>query len=120
MAIIRPRLTDYYNLLVAQEDIDFAIPFLDEDIPFYVDPFLLWKSPSQQDNALHLSLINAFNYLGYLVNKKKEIQAIDILIRISECEEAGLDLFNYSSGSLFTESSITCINYETKEITKIR
>ncbi len=37
-----------------------------------------------------------------------------------KCEEAGLDLFDYSSGSIFTESSITCINKETKEITKIR
>jgi hypothetical protein len=51
MVIIRPRLNDFYNLPFRQEDVDFVIPFLDEDIPFYIDPFLLWKSPSMQDNA---------------------------------------------------------------------
>lgn len=90
MALIRPRLTDFHGILLAQEDIDFAIPYIDEDIPFCVDPFLLWKSPSQQDNALHASLINSFNYLGYLVNNEKEDQAIDILIAASECNEVGL------------------------------
>ena len=60
MIIIRPRLNDFYSLPFTQEDADFAIPFLDEDIPLYIDPFLLWKSPSQQDNGLHLNLINSF------------------------------------------------------------
>ena len=42
--------------------------------------------------------------------------------RIAEekCGEIGLELFDYSSGGLFTESSITCINTKTKEIIKIR
>ena len=73
MAIIRPRLIDFYNIPITQEEVDFAIPFLDEDIPLYLDPFLLWKSPSQQDNALHLILINSFNKLGttYLKNEDK-------------------------------------------------
>ena len=51
MAIIRPRLIDFFNIPIAQEEVDFAIPFLDEDIPLYLDPFLLWKSSSLQDNA---------------------------------------------------------------------
>ena len=42
------------------------------------------------------------------------------IVAEDKCEEAGLDLFDYSSGSLFTGSSITCINKETKEIIKIR
>ena len=25
-----------------------------------LDPFLLWKSPSQQDNTLHAQIINSF------------------------------------------------------------
>ena len=33
MALVRPRLNDHYNLAFAQEEVDFAIPFLDEDIP---------------------------------------------------------------------------------------
>ena len=43
MALIKPRLNDYYNLPFTQEEVDFAIPCLDEDIPLYLDPFLLCK-----------------------------------------------------------------------------
>lgn len=90
MAIIRPRLTDYFNILVSQEETDFAIPFLDEDIPFCLDPFLLWRSPSMQDTSLHGMLVNSFNYLGFLVNKGKETIARKMLIKASECDEVGL------------------------------
>jgi hypothetical protein len=34
MALIRPRLTDHYDISFTQEEADFAIPFLDEDLPF--------------------------------------------------------------------------------------
>jgi len=92
MTIIRPRLIDYHNILVTQEEVDFAIPFLDEDIPLYLDPFLLWKSPSQQDNALHLILINTFNKLGkiYLQSEDKKEKLVDVLVELSECSEVGL------------------------------
>src|ERR1043165_7992778 len=90
MTIIRPRINDYYGLPFTQEEVDFAIPFLDEDIPFALDPFLLWKSPSLQDNSLHTVIINSFNHLGYLVRKGKESDAATALIRASECHEAGL------------------------------
>lgn len=90
MALVRPRLTDFHGVLVSQEEIDFAIPILDEDIPFCVDPFLLWKSPSQQDNALHVALINSFNYIGFLANSGKSNKAVQHLVRASECSEAGL------------------------------
>ncbi|MBT1699467.1 hypothetical protein KK083_21395 [Fulvivirgaceae bacterium PWU4] len=90
MSIIRPRLNDFHRIPVTQEDVDFAIPFIDEDIPLYVDPFLLWKSPSQQDNSLHLTITNSFNFLGSLITAGNEKQAIEILIRASECNEVGL------------------------------
>ncbi len=90
MSIIRPRLNDFYNVPITQEEVDFAIPFIDEDIPLYVDPFLLWKSPSMQDNSLHLSITNSFNQLGYLIANGKEKEALDIIIRSSECDEVGL------------------------------
>jgi len=89
MPIIRPRLNDYYSLPFTQEEVDFAIPFLDEDLPFYLDPFLLWGSPSQQDNALHTDMTNSFNYLGHLFTKGKEKDAIGLLIGMSECYEVG-------------------------------
>lgn len=87
--IIKPRLNDFHGLPFTQEEVDFAIPFLDEDIPLYMDPFLLWKSPSQQDNALHGSITNSFNYLGKLFTKNGD-KAISILKEISECDEVGL------------------------------
>lgn len=98
MSIIRPRLNDFYNIPLTQEEVDFAIPFIDEDIPLYVDPFLLWKSPSMQDNSLHLAITNSFNHLGYLVANGKEQEAIEIIIRASECNEVGLGNSKTKSG----------------------
>jgi hypothetical protein len=88
--LIRPRLTDYHSILLPQAELDFAIPFFDEDTPLYVDPFLLWRSPSQQDQALHTSLVNAFNHLGQLAKEGKNEKAIAILVAASECDEVGL------------------------------
>jgi hypothetical protein len=90
MALIRPRLTDYYGVSVTQANVDFAIPFLDEDIPLYVDPFLLWRSPSQQDQALHTAVTNSFNQLNYLLKHSKDAEAREILVTASECAEVGL------------------------------
>jgi hypothetical protein len=90
VALIRPRLTDHHGIRISQAELDFAIPFLDEDIPLYVDPFMLWRSPSQQDQALHTSLLNAFNHLGVLSARGQQDQAIATLIKASECDEVGL------------------------------
>jgi hypothetical protein len=90
MALIRPRLNDFYNIPFTQNEVDFAIPFLDEDLPLYLDPFLLWKSPSMQDNSLHTAIVNSFNYLGYLWLKGKKEEAVDTLVLASECDEVGL------------------------------
>jgi hypothetical protein len=88
--LIAPRLTDYHGIHIEQASLDFAIPFFEEDIPLYLDPFLLWSSPSQQDQSLHTSLINAFNHLGELMRKGDENKAMDIIIIASECDEVGL------------------------------
>ena len=88
--MIRPRLTDHYGVYKVQAELDFAIPFLSEDIPLYVDPFLLWRSPSFQDKALHGAVLNAFNHLGYLARMGNQDAAVDQLIIASECDEVGL------------------------------
>ena len=98
MNLIRPRLTDFHGIHKSQSDIDFAIQFFDEDIPLYVDPFLLWKSPSQQDQALHTAIINSFNHLNYLVKKCRSEEAIATLIEISECQEVGLGVSKTRKG----------------------
>ena len=109
MSIIRPRLNDFYNIPLTQEEVAFAIPFIDEDIPLYVDPFLLWKSPSMQDNSLHLSITNSFNHLGYLVANGKEKDALEILIRASECDEVGLGNSKTKSGKKIGEKLASVI-----------
>ena len=96
--LIRPRFTDYHSVHIPQSELDFAIPFLNEDVPLYVDPFLMWKSPSLQDQALHGALLGAFNNLGQLARKGSRDQAIDQLIVASECDEVGLGTSATRSG----------------------
>jgi hypothetical protein len=98
MTIIRPRLTDFHGIHKAQKDLDFAIQFFDEDIPLYLDPFLLWKSPSQQDQSLHTAIINSFNHLNYLVKKNRVSEAVNTLVNISECAEVGLGVSKTRTG----------------------
>lgn len=90
MALIRPRFTEFHDVFVPQAELDFAIPFLDEDIPLYVDPFLLWRSPGLQDKGLHQVILGAFNNLGALSRSGNQEQAIQQLIAASECDEVGL------------------------------
>jgi len=119
MNIIRPRLNDFHNLPFRQEDVDFVIPFLDEDIPFYIDPFLLWKSPSQQDNALHLSLVNSFNYIGNQF-VKGNLDVLQILIESSECNEIGLGSSKTKNGKRIGLKTANEILALYKEIPQIR
>lgn len=51
--IINPRLIDPFGLGFTQDDVGFAIPHLREDLPLYVDPFLLWKSDHDEYQELH-------------------------------------------------------------------
>jgi hypothetical protein len=85
MDLVRPRLTDFYGIHKNQSDIDFAIQFFDEDIPLYIDPFLLWKSPSLQDQSLHTAITNSFNHLNYLLKKGRDDEATSTLVELSEC-----------------------------------
>lgn len=96
--IIRPRLSDYYGIPLLQAEVDFAIPFMDEDIPLYVDPFLLWKSPSQMDNMLHGGILSSFNNLGSMYLDGEQQTAIDNLVFLSECDEVGLGLSKTRKG----------------------
>lgn len=97
--MIRPRLTDHHGILVPQADLDFAIPLFREDIPLYVDPFLLWRSPSYQDKALHNAVLNSFNNLGYLAKAGKTAEAREQLIIASECDEIGLGVSAKRTGT---------------------
>lgn len=104
MNLIRPRLTDHHGIHKGQSELDFAIQFFDEDIPLYLDPFLLWKSPSLQDQALHTAITNSFNYLNYLLKKNRSDEARSILINMSECQEVGLGVSKTRKGSLIGQA----------------
>ena len=99
MKLIRPRLTDYHGVNVQQVELDFAIPFLEEDFPLYLDPFLLWKSPSYQDKSLHGAILNSFNNLGFMAKKGQADRAIQQLVIASECEEVGLGVSASKKGN---------------------
>jgi len=119
MAIIRPRINDYHNLPFLQEEVDFAIPFLDEDIPLYVDPFLMWKISSQQDNSLHTSVVNSFNQLGNMFLNGRSQEAKNILIQLSECDEAGLGSSTTRKGKKIGDKSAEEILNLFKDIPQI-
>ena len=102
--IVRPRLNDYYGIYLCQSEVDFAIPFLDEDIPLYIDPFRLWQSPAYHDNGLHVLFKNAFNGLGKIYVGGQRDKAIEILQRISECNEVGLGNSKTRCGKRIGES----------------
>ena len=117
--IIRPRLNDYHDLPFTQEEVNFAIPFLNEDIPLYLDPFLLWKSPSQQDNALHTTITNTFNFLGHLFHNNEK-NAIEIIKNISECDEVGLGTSKIKHGKRIGDKLAHSILSTFKDIPQIQ
>ena len=117
--IIRPRLSDYYNIPLLQAEVDFAIPFMDEDIPLYVDPFLMWKSPSQMDNMLHDGVLNAFNNLGGIFLDGNHEAAISNLVFLSECDEVGLGLSKTRKGKPISSSVAKDILELFKEIPQV-
>jgi len=112
-------LNDFHNLSFRQEDVDFVIPFLDEDIPFFIDPFLLWKSPSQQDNSLHLTMVNSLNHLAYRY-LENETDSIKILVNCSECNEVGLGMSKTRTGKKFSEKTAKQIFSLYKQIPQIK
>jgi len=44
---VNPRLIDHVDVAFTQDDVPFAIPHLEEDIPLALDPFLLWSSDDE-------------------------------------------------------------------------
>ena len=117
--IVRPRLSDYYNIPLLQSEVDFAIPFMDEDIPLYVDPFLMWKSPSQMDNMLHVGIMHSFNSLGQMFLNGQIELAVNNLVYLSECDEVGLGTSKTRKGRPISRETAIGILELYKNIPKI-
>ncbi len=96
--MLRPRLTEHHGINLSQEKVDFLIPFLGEDIPLCIDPFLLWKSPSQHYQSLHNLVVGAFNSLGYAYFKGEKQLTKSVLVALSECDELGLGFSSKGKG----------------------
>ena len=91
-----PRLTDVFGSDFTQDDVEFAIPKLTEDIPLYVDPFLLWNSLKSEYKHMHERLIKFLQYAIYLL-RKGEINRAALLF--AGCEEQRAMGLGYASGS---------------------
>ena len=55
--LFNPRLSDVFGLVVRQDQVDFVVPHLRDDLPLSVDPFLLWKSSRTEYEELHRMLL---------------------------------------------------------------
>lgn len=88
--MINPRLNDQFRLPFNQDDVDFLIPHLLEDLPLCIDPFLLWKSDKAEYIALHEIIISFFDELRRLALSGQERAAIASLLRCQEAREIGL------------------------------
>ncbi len=89
-AVVNPRLTDQLDIVLAQEDADFAIPHLRGDLPFALDPFLLWKSPKAEYRTMHDELLRFFEMLRKQMTSGRQGTALDQLMHCHEAVELGL------------------------------
>lgn len=88
--IANPRLTDAFDLDFTQSEVDFAIPHLREDIPLYLDPFLLWSSDAPGDQALHTRLLHFFDLVRANIVDDRIDDAAELLAGCSELPALGL------------------------------
>ena len=91
-----PRLTDVFRKSISQEEADFAIPRLQEDIPLYVDPFLFWISDNAQYRELHQRLVGFFRLVARRVSEGDATGAAQLL---AGCEEQPALGLGYASSS---------------------
>src|SRR6266436_2658960 len=91
-----PRLIDVFGSNFTQDDVEFAIPKLQEDLPLYVDPFLLWNSSKDEYRVLHEQLLDFFRVLSLRVRKGDVSGAAQLL---AGCEEPRAMGLGYASGT---------------------
>lgn len=94
--VVNPRLIDVFGSSFTQEDVDFAIPHLQEDIPLYLDPFLLWISENPEYRALHDTLISFLRLVADKVRAGDILGGSELLAGCGEQPALGL---GYAAGS---------------------
>ena len=94
--IANPRLIDVLGVDFTQDDVDFAIPRLHQDIPLYVDPFLLWVSDSSEYRDMHERVLAFFRLVSERVRSGHAMAAAELLAECREPQAMGL---GYASAS---------------------
>ncbi|MFI9176024.1 hypothetical protein [Streptomyces lincolnensis] len=93
---INPRLSDVFDLAIRQDEVEFVIPHLKEDLPLSIDPFLLWKSDKAEYVRLHETLLSFIDKVRVEAVGGRELRAQLLLSEVVEPIELGL---GYSSGT---------------------
>jgi hypothetical protein len=94
--LVNPRLSDVFGLIIRQDEVDFVVPHLREDLPLYLDPFLLWKSDNPEYQTLHIALLGFIEQVRQHVIAGRTTKARILLADISEPVELGL---GYAAGT---------------------
>ncbi|GIF47627.1 hypothetical protein Afe04nite_21660 [Asanoa ferruginea] len=90
MGMVNPRLSDVFGLVIRQDEVDFVVPHLREDLPLYIDPFLLWKSEDPQYRQLHANLLGFVEEIRRHAVGGQATRAAVLLSEVSEPVELGL------------------------------
>lgn len=96
VGIFNPRLSDVFGLMIRQDEVDFVVPHLREDLPLYLDPFLLWKSDSAEYRHLHADLLGFVEEIRKHAVDGQATRARVLLSEVSEPVELGL---GYAAGT---------------------
>ncbi len=88
-------LNQALRLDFTQDQVDFVIPRLDEDLPLCIDPFLLFKSRDESVRQLHRSLIGVFNE-GIKLYESNRLTEFRQLIGFPEVSEIGMGYSEHS------------------------
>lgn len=96
VGLVNPRLSDLLGLVIRQDEVDFVVPHLREDLPLYVDPFLLWKSDDPEQRQLHNALVGFLDRVRTQAVSGHVAAAHSLLAEIREPVELGL---GYAAGT---------------------
>ena len=94
--LVNPRLSDVFGLVIRQDEVDFVVPHLREDLPLSLDPFLLWKSDRTDYQELHQVLLGFVEQIRAHVIAGRIGAAHTLLAEVREPFELGL---GYAAGS---------------------
>lgn len=94
--IVNPRLSDVLGLVIHQDEVDFTVPHLHEDLPLALDPFLFWKSDQEDYRELHAVLLSFIEAVRVEALAGRTVRAHLLLEPVKEPKELGL---GYSEGN---------------------